>query len=123
MTPLIHSLVAIASDWNDSSQNQDPRLYVVLFLLMLGPIVYGVIYARYRNPGARYMYEQDTSVAIGEVKAADQYIGSERDSRNSVIPGANSGKLNALEDVPFGGLSGFIQGEISRITHDPFKAE
>jgi len=64
-----------------------------LALFLLGPIVYGLIYAIYRNPDARHKYESETDVKIDHLEQTDQLVERRTRTRDSKLPGANSTQL------------------------------
>ncbi|MCL1897829.1 MAG: hypothetical protein FWG16_03280 [Micrococcales bacterium] len=84
-----------------------------LALLALGPIVYGVIYARYRNPSARHKYESETDVKIDHLAQVDQFVEQRKKTRDSKLPGANSTQLRGN---PLAGQigSGRVQGWVNQ---------
>ena len=58
--------------------------------LFLGFAFYGIMYARYRNSGARHHHETETKRNISNVKAVDDFIKHEKGLRNSHMIGANN---------------------------------
>lgn len=85
-------LITAASLAESTSESGDPRAFGLL-LLLLGPLVYTLIYLRYRNPGARHHYERETEAWIDGLKTGDTYLESRRRTRDEKIPGANSTEL------------------------------
>ena len=87
----------LASDWDNNW----------LFLLA-GVIFYLIMYARYRNKGARHKYETETKNKISNMKQVDTFIKKRKGLKNHQIEGANnrtissgtatSNFLNSLKD-------------------------
>jgi len=62
--------------------------------LTFGVIYYCVMYARYRNAGARNTYERETKRNMTDVKALDNFIRHEYRLDNSRMSGANNNSVN-----------------------------
>ncbi len=60
-----------------------------LFLL-LGFIFFAIMYARYRNQGARHTYEKDTKNQMSNLKSVDNFIKTRKGLSNSTMNGANN---------------------------------
>lgn len=74
--------VMLASGDSDSG-------FPFIFLLS-GFIYFAIIYARYRNKGARHTYEFETKKQMSDVRGVDQFIESRKGLRNSMINGCNN---------------------------------
>ena len=88
MTTLTTAATYLASSHHEGSAQ---NLGWVFFLL--GPIVYGIIYAVYRNPNARHRYESETQTSVADVVASDELVEHRTDTRDSRLAGANDKKL------------------------------
>ncbi len=60
-----------------------------LLLLLSGFIFYAIMYARYRNKGARHTYEKETKNNIDNIKRVDQLIEHRKGLKNSQIKDRN----------------------------------
>ena len=69
----------------------------------LGFVFYGLMYARYRNKGARHFHEKDTKATTDNMRTADNFVTKRTGLRNTRMEGAN----NASDS---GGLFGMIKG-------------
>ena len=58
--------------------------------LLSGFIYYGIIYAKYRNTGARHSHETETKRNMTNLKKEDTFIEKRTRLRNSMIDGANN---------------------------------
>lgn len=67
--------------------------YNWLFLLA-GFIYFFIMYARYRNSGARHTYETETKKEVSNMKKVDRFLQSRTGLRNSMMEGANNTRLN-----------------------------
>jgi len=92
MTSLALAALTLAED---ASSDGDLRGLVFL-LLLLGPLVYWIIYTRYRNPGARYHYEQDTEVKVDGTTGSDTFVQRRTHTTDEILPGANSKVLKGV---------------------------
>ena len=63
--------------------------YSFLFLLA-GFIYFFVMYARYRNSGARHTYETETKRDVSNMMVVDNFIKHEKGLSNSKITGCNN---------------------------------
>lgn len=59
-------------------------------LLAAGVVYFIIIYAKYRNSGARHTYEKETKKEIQNLKKVDEFIKSEKGLSNSHMVGANN---------------------------------
>lgn len=64
------------------------------FFLLAGFIYFGVIYAKYRNTGARHHHETETKKETTNIRKVDTLIKNEKGLSNSTIKGANNKKVN-----------------------------
>jgi len=62
--------------------------------LSLGIIYFLVMYARYRNSGARHTYEKETKRNMTDVRTLDNFVRHERGLSNSTMSGANNNSVN-----------------------------
>ena len=62
--------------------------------LTFGIIYFLVIYARYRNQGARHTYEKETKRNMTDVKTIDNFVRHEKGLSNSRMKGANNNSIN-----------------------------
>ena len=83
-------LLAVLLINNLSEDSGSPLLY--LFLLA-GPIFYGFKASKYRNAGARHVYETETKNEITNVKTNDDLLEHKKNLSNSTMSGANNKKL------------------------------
>ena len=72
--------------------------------LASGFVYYAVIYARYRNKGARHKHEIETKTNMSNLRTEDNFVRTETGLTNSRIDGVNninvSGeKFNFLKDI------------------------
>lgn len=62
--------------------------------LSFGIIYFLVMYARYRNSGARHTYEKETKRNMTDVRTLDNFVRHERGLSNSTMSGANNNSVN-----------------------------
>lgn len=77
--------------------------YSFLFLLA-GFIFFGIMYARYRNSGARHKHELETKRSISNLQSVDNFIKHEHGLSNSSIRGRNNntiigGKQSIIDSI------------------------
>ena len=100
---LLHNALLAASEAavyvasSSSSSSSDDWRIVALALFLAGPITYYAIYRYYRNPGARFKYEEDTEATCANMALRDAFLESKRGTRDSELSGANSDKLFGLD--------------------------
>ena len=70
---------------NDSEEGNIGWLF-----LLLGFVFFGVMYARYRNRGARHYHEKETISTINNMQANDSYVGRRTGLTKSRMEGANN---------------------------------
>ena len=75
-------LCSIGADSDDSNG--------YLFLLLGGIIYFLIIYAKYRNTGARHMHESETKNELSNLKKKDVFVKREIGLTNSMISGVNN---------------------------------
>jgi len=63
--------------------------YSWLFLT-LGFVYYGIIYAKYRNKGARHHHEKETKATIDSLRKSDVFVTKRTGLRNAKMEGANN---------------------------------
>ena len=61
-----------------------------ILLLSLGVIFFLVIYAKYRNQGARHHHELETDKEITNVSKYDNFVTKKTQQKNSRMKGANN---------------------------------
>ncbi|MBR1817524.1 MAG: TFIIB-type zinc ribbon-containing protein [Bacilli bacterium] len=61
---------------------------------LIGIIYYFVMYARYRNAGARHHYETQTKTKMNNLEKQDQYVRRETRLSSSVMEGANNKSIH-----------------------------
>ena len=71
----------------------DDDSYGFFILLLAGFIYYGVMYAKYRNQGARHVYEKETKKEIENMQRVDEFIKHEKGLDNSSMKNRNDNKL------------------------------
>ena len=91
-----------------AADNEIPAEVVPFFLLSVGFIYFGVMYARYRNADKRHKHETKTSATLANLKVADTFL---RRSKNLSAPmqkgynhtrieGSLNKKVQSTEDGP-----------------------
>ena len=71
-------------------------------LLLAGFAFYGIMYARYRNNGARHTYEKETKKEISNMQRVDNLAEHRKGLHNSTMNGANDSKLDGEVNVKTG---------------------
>lgn len=61
--------------------------------LLAGLIYFLIMYARYRNSGARHTYERDTKTNMSNLRKVDRFLQSKKGLSNSMMDGANNRRL------------------------------
>lgn len=112
----LHSGLALfAAGDSDSSGGLYP-----LFLLLGGPIFYGVMYSKYRNTGARHHHETETASTKLDVVRSDELVESLQGLSNPRMHGANntsvsgSGGFFGTAD-PSAGILGSLNSLVGQI--------
>ena len=82
------SFLFFAIEWDD-----DDNPIGLALLLLGGFIFYGIMYARYRNKGARHTYEKETKHMIKDIKRVDELLEHKKGLKNSVIKDRNDDKI------------------------------
>ena len=99
----------------------DDFKYRWLFALC-GIIYYLIMYARYRNAGARHHYETETKSKMSNLKKQDQYVTRRNRLSSSIMDGANNRTIQGesagrrlLSDlVNSNGLASVVKNEIDK---------
>ena len=71
------------------SSNSDEGNLGWLFLL-LGFVFFGIMYARYRNRGARHYHEKETKATMSNLRAGDSFVGKRTGLTRARMDGANN---------------------------------
>jgi len=61
-----------------------------LIFLTAGFIYFGIIYARYRNKGARHYHESETKATVDKLRKKDTFVAKRTGLKNAKIEGANN---------------------------------
>jgi hypothetical protein len=61
-----------------------------LLFLTLGFVFYGIMYARYRNKGARHYHEKETKATMDSLRKKDSFVTKRTGLTNSSMAGANN---------------------------------
>ena len=78
-----------------SSEARKDEYWPWLFLLA-GIIYYVIMYAKYRNQGARHTHEKETKHNISHLKSIDEFVKKEHGLSNSRIHGANNTSVSGI---------------------------
>jgi hypothetical protein len=65
-------------------------------LLTIGFIFYGIMYARYRNKGARHYHEKETKATMDNLRKADNFVTKRTGLSNARMAGANNTSVSGL---------------------------
>jgi high-affinity K+ transport system ATPase subunit B len=76
-----------------TSDSGDEGMGLGWLFLTLGFIFYGVMYARYRNKGARHVHEKETKATTDNLRKIDTFVESRKGLTNSRMKGANNTKV------------------------------
>ena len=71
--------------------DDDSSFFLLLFLA--GFIFYGIMYARYRNKGARHTYEKETKKEVTNLVKTDEFVKHEKGLKNSSMKDRNDNKI------------------------------
>ena len=63
--------------------------------LSLGFVYYFIMYARYRNQGARHKYETETKTEVSNLRKVDNFVKHEKGLSNSHMSGANNKSISS----------------------------
>ena len=63
--------------------------------LAAGFVYYGIMFARYRNQGARHKYETETKTEVSNLKKKDEFVKHEKGLSNSHMRGANNKSISS----------------------------
>ena len=61
-----------------------------LLFLTAGFVYYGLMYAKYRNKGARHSHEKETKSVIDKLRKQDTFVAKRTGLKNATIEGANN---------------------------------
>lgn len=70
---------------NNMSDKDWPWMFV-----LAGFVYYGIMYARYRNQGARHHHETETKTNVSNMRRVDNFVTSKKRLKNSTMDGANN---------------------------------
>lgn len=73
--------------------NDRVHSHIKWLLLLPGIVFFGIMYARYRNAGARHTYESETMHQMSNIKGYDNFMEHRRRLRSSTIEGMNNTSL------------------------------
>ncbi len=59
-------------------------------MFLSGIVYFGIMYARYRNAGARHIHELETETDIDNMQTVDDFMRHKKRMRNSRMSGANN---------------------------------
>ena len=76
-----------------ASDSEDSNPLVALLIFLGGFIFYGIMYARYRNKGARHTYEKETHHMIKNIIRKDELLEHRKGLRNSQLKNRNDEKI------------------------------
>ena len=82
-------------------------------LLTSGLIFYLIMYAGYRNKGARHTYETETKKEVSNLRSVDDFIKKEKGLSNAWMRGANNTSLKGTTNV--NKLEAFVKKDFSGI--------
>ena len=68
-------------------------------LLTSGLIFYLIMYARYRNKGARHTYETETKKEVSNMRSVDDFLKSEKGLSSAWMRGANNTSLKGTTNI------------------------
>lgn len=71
------------------------------FFLLAGFIFFAVMYARYRNQGARHKHEAETKTNLTNLRKVDQFVKSEKGLSSSTMDNANNKKVSGVANKDF----------------------
>lgn len=81
-------------------RDRDDEYWPWIFLLA-GFVYYWIIYAKYRNQGARHGHEKETKHSISNLRQVDEFIKKKHGLSNSRMEGANNTKITGVGDKKF----------------------
>ena len=76
----------------NTDSDDDPSM-IFLLLLLSGFIYYGIMYSKYRNQGARHVYEKETKNEVSNLKKVDDLLERRKGLKSSTIKNRNDYKL------------------------------
>ncbi|MCL1847670.1 MAG: hypothetical protein FWF91_06900 [Coriobacteriia bacterium] len=69
--------------------DDDDGGWIVLALLLAGPLFFSIMYARYRNSDKRHFHEKETPATISNLRKYDNYVKTLKRQNSKRISGAN----------------------------------
>ena len=97
-------LVAQAHDvstmYVEGSSGGEEQAFKLIFLLS-GPVYFAIMYARYRNKGARHSHENETEAAITNVTGSDNRVRRITGTSNPSLSGANESQIRGARNSGF----------------------
>ena len=94
MSAVVEVLGLIATMLTMFSTDKDEN-WPWIFLLA-GPIYFGIIYAKYRNQGARHRHETETKTNMTHLRKVDEFVKKRRGLSNSTMDGANNKRVSGV---------------------------
>ena len=82
INPAVLSLAYLMDD--------DGEGWIILALLLAGPIFYFIMYSRYRNADKRHFHEKETPATLSNLRSYDNYVKTLKKQSSSRIHGANN---------------------------------
>ena len=64
--------------------------------LLAGPIYFAIIYAKYRNQGARHRHESETKTNMTHLRKVDEFVKKRRGLSNATMDGANNKRVSGV---------------------------
>jgi hypothetical protein len=92
-------LWVITMAWFTSPASTEDEVSWGWLLLTLGFIFYGIMYARYRNKGARHSHEKETKATIDKVRKKDSFVTKRTGLKNARMSGANNTRVGGSNDL------------------------
>ncbi|MCL2889547.1 MAG: hypothetical protein FWE65_03885 [Eggerthellaceae bacterium] len=71
----------------------DGLVILGFFLILIGPIYYFAMSARYRNKNKRHLHERETPVSMSNMQQYDIYQSTAMEQKSSRIKGENSNQV------------------------------
>ena len=93
VSALVEVLGIIAMLFAQSTIADDDSSWPWIFLLS-GIIYFAIIYAKYRNTGARHSHESETNAEMKNIREVDNFIKKEKGLSNSTMNGANNKRVS-----------------------------
>lgn len=90
----------VSTVYVETSSGGEEQALKLIFLLS-GPVYFAVMYARYRNKGARHRHEDETEASITNVTGSDQHVRRITGTSNSSLSGANDSQVRGARNEGF----------------------